>query len=93
MFTLALEELSRRLEAEGKMDDFSLFFGHDLQDRGAAERQTIEQIAAQLGMPITSAMNSLARTRQRFHSILTDLVRSFCTTEEECRREIRPFAG
>jgi hypothetical protein len=76
LLTLAVEELHNRLAAEGKGSDSSLFMKHDLQDRSGSERVGLEEIAAELSMSLADAMNSLAKTRQRFQSILMDLIRS-----------------
>jgi hypothetical protein len=93
LFTLAVEELHTRLTSEGKAGDFSLFLNHDLQDRTGSERVGLENLASELSMPLAEAMASLAKTRQRFQSIVTDLIRSFTSSEAEFRREARTFFG
>jgi hypothetical protein len=91
LLTLAVEELNNRLAADGKSPDFSLFFKHDLQEGSGNERVGLEEIAAELSMPLADAMDSLAKTRQRFQTILMDLIRSFTSSDEEFRREARAF--
>ena len=93
LFTLAVEELHTRLTSEGKGGDFSLFLKHDLQDRTGSERVGLEDLASELSMPLAEAMTSLAKTRQRFQGIVTDLIRSFTASEAEFRREARTFFG
>jgi hypothetical protein len=93
LFTLAVEELHTRLTSEGKTGDFSLFLNHDLQDRTGSERVGLENLASELSMPLAEAMASLAKTRQRFQGIVTDLIRSFTSSEAEFRREARTFFG
>jgi hypothetical protein len=91
LLTLAVEELHNRLAAEGKSPDFSLFMKLDLQDRSGHERVGLEEIAAELSMPLADALISLAKTRQRFQTILMELIKSFTSSDEEYRREARAF--
>jgi hypothetical protein len=70
---------------------FCLFMKHDLQDRSGNERVGLEEIASELSMPLADALTSLAKTRQRFQSILMDLIRSFTSSDAEFQREARAF--
>ena len=91
IFTLAVEELYNKLAAEGRSRDFDLFMKLDLQDRSGDQRVSLEAIANELAMPMGDAWNSLANTRQRFQSILVDLIRSFSSSDSEFRREAHAF--
>jgi hypothetical protein len=91
LLTLAVEELHTLLTEEGKSTDFSLFMKLDLQDRSGTERVGLEEIASALSMTLSGALESLARTRQRFQNILMDLIRSFTSSDAEFRREARAF--
>ena len=91
IFTLAVEELYRRLLAESRSTDFELFLKLDLQDRSGDQRISIEAAAADLSMPMTEAWSALAKTRQQFQNILIDLIRSFTSSEAEFRREVQSF--
>ena len=91
ILTLAVEELNAILVAEGKSRDFSLFMKLDLQDRSGTGRVGLEEIAAELSIPLSDALGSLAKTRQRFQKTLMDLIRSFTTSDAEFRREARSF--
>jgi hypothetical protein len=91
LLTLAVEELHTTFAAEGKNQDFSLFMKLDLQDRSGTGRVGLEEIAAELSMPLSDALTSLAKTRQRLQNILMDLIRSFTSSDAEFRREARTF--
>jgi hypothetical protein len=93
LFTLAVEDLHTRLTSEGKAKDFLLFLNHDIQDRTGSQRIGVENIASELTMPLSEALTSLAKTRQRFQGIVTDLIRSFTSSEAEFQREARTFFG
>ena len=92
MFTLAVEELYNKLAAEGKSKDFELFMKLDLQDRSGDQRVSLEAVANELAMPMGDAWNALAKTRQRFQSILLDLIKSFSSSDAEFRREAQAFS-
>ena len=91
LLTLAVEQLYTVFAAEEKSRDFSLFMKLDLQDRSGTGRVGLEEIAAELSMPLSQALESLAHTRQRFQSLLADLIRSFTSSDAEFRREVRSF--
>jgi hypothetical protein len=91
LLILAVEELNNRLSAEGRSTDFSLFMKHDLQDRSGIKRVGLEDIAGELSLPLADALTSLAKTRQRFQSILMELIKSFTTSDAQFRREAQTF--
>jgi hypothetical protein len=88
VFALAVGVLQATLETEGKNNHFMLFIQSDLQDRTSGERAFLDEIARELGMPINDAMNALATTRQTFHHIMKDIVRSLTTTDAEFKQEL-----
>jgi hypothetical protein len=89
LFALAVGVLQATLAAEGKTEQFTLFLQSDLQDKSIAERAFLDEVARELGMPINDAMNALASTRQTFHHIVKDIVRSLTTTDTEFKQELR----
>ena len=91
LLTLAVEELHNRLSAEGRSPDLSLFMKHDLQDRSGNQRVGLEEIAGELSMPLADALTSLAKTRQRFQTILMELIKSFTSSDAQFRREAQTF--
>jgi DNA-directed RNA polymerase specialized sigma24 family protein len=93
LMTLALEELHNTLAAEGSEIHFTLFLQHDLQEKPAHDRISLDQLAAEMGIPLNDAMNALAAARQRFNHILTELVESLTTTRTELKREMHKIFG
>lgn len=89
LFALAVGVLQTTLVSEGKADHFMLFVQSDLQDKNIGERVLLDEVARNLGMPINDAMNALASTRQTFHHIMKDIVRSLTTTDAEFKQELR----
>lgn len=89
LFTLAVGELQAVLTTEGKGDHFLLFVESDLQDRPAQDRQFLDEVAGRMGIPINDAMNALASTRQRFHQIIKEIIRSLTRTDDEFQQEMR----
>lgn len=89
LFALAVGVLQATLAAEGKTDHFTLFLQSDLQDKSIGERALLDEVARELEMPINDAMNALASTRQTFHHIMKDIVRSLTTTDAEFKQELR----
>ena len=89
IFALAVGVLQTTLAAEGKPEHFALFLQSDLQDKSAGERAYLDEVARELGMPINDAMNALASTRQLFHHIMKDIVRSLTSSEAEYKQELR----
>lgn len=89
LFALAVSVLQATLASQGKTDHFNLFLMSDLQDKSVAERAFLDEVARKLGMPMNDAMNALASTRQAFHHIMKDIVRSLTTTDAEFKQELQ----
>lgn len=89
LFALAVSVLQATLAAEGKSDQFTLFLRSDLQDKNVSERAFLDEVAREQGMPINDAMNALASTRQAFHHIMKDIIRSLTTTDAEFNQDLR----
>ncbi len=68
LFGLAVEQLRRDCQADGKAIRMQLFERYDLE-----EGATYEQLAAEFGIPVTQVTNALAAARRDFRRILLEL--------------------
>jgi RNA polymerase sigma factor (sigma-70 family) len=90
MFSLAVERLHGRCEAEGKLLPFAVFETYDLdEDRGLSYRD----LAVRFGIPETQVTNYLAAMRRRFREIVLELLREVTATDDEFRNEVRALLG
>jgi RNA polymerase sigma factor (sigma-70 family) len=70
LFGLAVEQLRRECQADGKAIRMRLFERYDLEEGDAA---TYEQLAAEFEIPVTQVTNALAAARRDFRRILLEL--------------------
>ena len=70
LFGLAVEQLRRECQADGKAIRMRLFERYDLEEGGAA---TYEQLAAEFAIPVSQVTNALAAARRDFRRILLEL--------------------
>ena len=90
MFSLAVERLRERCEAEDKRVSFAVFEAYDLDDdRGLSYRD----LAVRFGIPETQVTNFLAAMRRRFREIVLEMLREVTATDEEFRSESRALLG
>jgi RNA polymerase sigma factor (sigma-70 family) len=94
VFALAVEALRRECAAAGRTLHFSLFERYDLEgpDAGGA-RPTYQDLAQQLGLPVTQVTNYLAAVRRDFRRLALDTLREQTASEEEFRAEARELLG
>jgi hypothetical protein len=88
---LAVEDLRRLCEADGKQAAFRLFERYDLEEERASV--TYARLARDLGMAVTDVTNALAWARREFRRIALDRLREMCGSEEEFRREALDVFG
>jgi RNA polymerase sigma factor (sigma-70 family) len=90
MFSLAVERLRARCEAEEKRVHFAIFEAYDLDDdRGVSYRE----LGVRFGIPETQVTNFLAAMRRRFREIVLELLREVTATDDEFRSESRALLG
>ena len=90
LFARAVDELRDVLTREGKARAFEAFERHDLADD---ETRSYAQVAAAMGVPVTTITNDLHAARGRFRAIALTHLRSLVATDEEFRQEARQLFG
>jgi DNA-directed RNA polymerase specialized sigma24 family protein len=93
LFALAIEELYRQLESQGKSLHFKLFQQYDLQDRESGPKITYEQLAGEFSIPVTDVTNHLAFARREFRRIALEHLRALTASEDEFREEAQALFG
>jgi DNA-directed RNA polymerase specialized sigma24 family protein len=93
LFTLAVDELRRRCEAQGRQVHFALFEAYDLQGGEPGERSTYADLAGAHGIPVTQVNNFLAAARREFRDIVLERLREITASEAEFRQEARQLLG
>jgi RNA polymerase sigma factor (sigma-70 family) len=93
LFTLAVEELRDRCEAEGKSVHFAIFERYDLDVEEAREPPTYAGLAAQFGLPVTQVTNHLAFARREFRQVVLDRLREITGSDAEFRDEALQLLG
>jgi RNA polymerase sigma-70 factor (ECF subfamily) len=93
LFTLAVDELRRRCEVEGKPLHFALFERYDLEGETPETRLTYAELAAQHGIPVTQVNNYLAAARRDFRAIVLELLRDVTGSDTEFRQEAQQLLG
>jgi len=90
MFSVAVERLRARCEAEGKQVPFAVFEAYDLDDdRGVSYRE----LGVRFGIPETQVTNYLSAMRRRFRETVLEMLREVTATDEELRSESRALLG
>jgi RNA polymerase sigma factor (sigma-70 family) len=70
LFGLAVEQLRRECQADGKKVRMQLFERYDLEEGGSV---TYEQLAAEFAISVSQVTNALAAARRDFRRILLEL--------------------
>jgi RNA polymerase sigma factor (sigma-70 family) len=91
LFGLAVDDLRRVCQAQGKEQAFRLFEKYDLDDERASTGYA--QLAQELGITVSEVTNSLAWARREFRRIALERLRQTCGSEVEFRREARAVFG
>jgi DNA-directed RNA polymerase specialized sigma24 family protein len=91
LFTRAVAALEREARAQGRLAAFEVFRRYDLADE--EERPTYDQIARDLGLPVTQVTNHLAAMRRELRREVLDALRALTASEEEFRAEARDLLG
>jgi RNA polymerase sigma factor (sigma-70 family) len=90
MFTLAVERLRERCDAEGRQVQFAVFESYDLDDdRGISYRE----LGVRFDIPETQVTNHLAAMRRRFRAIVLEALREVTASEAEFRSESFALLG
>lgn len=89
LFSTAIDELRAECEASGKEHYFTLLERYDLDQNATS----YDQLAVELGLPVSSVTNHLAWARRRFRRIVLDHIREVTGSEEEFQREARQLLG
>jgi RNA polymerase sigma factor (sigma-70 family) len=70
LFGIAVDQLRRECQAQGKTLRMQLFERYDLEEGGAA---TYDQLATEFGIPVSQVTNALAAARRDLRRILLEL--------------------
>jgi RNA polymerase sigma-70 factor (ECF subfamily) len=91
----AIDELERRLKAEGKSKVFDVFRAYciDPQTSAAAEAPTYRDVAERLNIKETDISNHLAVCRHALMNIQRARIRDYVPTEADVERELRETLG
>jgi RNA polymerase sigma factor (sigma-70 family) len=92
LFGLAVGELRKSCESQGKKTHFRLFEIYDLEDAGP-QRPGYSELAAQFKIAVTDVTNYLAYARREFRRIALEKLREMTASEEEYHREARALLG
>ena len=91
LFGLAVEDLRRLCEAQGKQRAYLLFEKYDLEAEGS--NSSYAQLAQEFGLAVTDVTNALAWARREFRRIALERLREMCGDDEEFRREAQTLFG
>lgn len=89
LFASAVEQLQKECAEAGKQTHFVLFERYDLEQTG----EGYQQLAAELGLAVTTVTNQLAWARRQFRRIVLERIREMAGSEEEFQREARQVLG
>ena len=92
VFSIALDRLRERLEAQGKGAHYRLFERYDVES-AVPDRPTYRELADELGIPVTQVTNWLAAARRAFRDTVLTLLRELSGSDEEFRAEARALLG
>ncbi|HYM80659.1 MAG TPA: hypothetical protein VEY91_04505 [Candidatus Limnocylindria bacterium] len=93
LFTLALDSLRDACVAGGHEVRFRVFERYDLEDHVTGEAPSYADLAAELGLPVTTVTNHLAWARREFRRSVLERLRELCGDEEEFQSEARRLLG
>ena len=92
-FDLAVTELRRELQAEGKDVHIRLFERYDLAEGSKEHKVSYDSLAREFDLPTTTVNNYLAAARRRLRRIVLQKLRELTASEEEFRQEARAVLG
>lgn len=91
LFGLAVEDLYRFCDVQGKQKAYRLFEKYDLEEGSTSAGYA--ELAEEFGIAVADVTNALAWTRREFRRIALGRLREMCGDEEEFRREARALFG
>jgi RNA polymerase sigma factor (sigma-70 family) len=91
VFALAVEALGAECEAKGKAAWFSLFQRYDLGE--PSERPTYDELALELGVPVTTITNRLAYARRELRRLVIERLSEITASDDDLRSEARLLLG
>ena len=92
LFSLAVDQLRKECEAQGKSTQFRLFECYDLDPEGGL-KPSYEQLAAEYALTVTAVTNYLAFARREFRRLVLEKLRELTASDEEFRDEARQLLG
>ena len=90
LFELAVDDLRKRCEADGRERTFRLFEEYDLADD---ESVSYDGLARKYGIPVSDVTNALAWARREFRRGALQRLREVCASQEEFEREAQAVFG
>jgi len=90
LFSLALNDLRKVCEEQGRERTFRIFEDYDLAGDSDV---SYGQLASAYSIPITDVTNALSWARREFRRIALERLRELCGSEEEFQREARSVFG
>jgi RNA polymerase sigma factor (sigma-70 family) len=91
LFGLAVEDLRKLCQEQGKEKAYRLFEKYDLEEESV--NSSYAELAQEFGMAVTDVTNALAWARREFRRMALERLRQMCGDEEEFRREARAVFG
>jgi DNA-directed RNA polymerase specialized sigma24 family protein len=91
LFGLAVGDLRKLCETNGKDKAYRLFEKYDLEEESV--NASYEQLAQEFGMAVTDVTNALSWARREFRRIALERLHEMCGGEEEFRREALAVFG
>ena len=88
----AVDRLRERYRSAGRPIHLAIFERYDLAP-AEGDRPTYAELAAAHAIPVTQVTNWLAAVRRDFRSIVVDVLRDLCGSDDEFREEARALLG
>jgi RNA polymerase sigma factor (sigma-70 family) len=85
VFAQALEQVEKKLLAEGKAATFEVFKRYDLQQ----ENLSYKQLGEQMGLSETTVQNYLTRAREELRRAVIEVVSDYVDSKQDLAKEIR----
>ncbi len=91
LFSLAVEDLKRQCDQNGKQTQYRIFERYDLAEDG--DKPAYERLAAEFGISAATVTNHLAAMRRALRERVLARIRETTATEREYRGEVRAVLG
>jgi RNA polymerase sigma factor (sigma-70 family) len=91
LFSLAIEDLGRQCDLNGKEIQYRVFERYDLAEDGV--KPTYESLAVEFGITSVAVTNHLAAMRRLLRQLVLARIRETTATEREYRGEVRDVLG